>query len=236
MDNNYEEEYDMDEKYEILSKINDYEMNNMFNELDMTERKVVIKNNSIDEINKSTDLIYNYVYIILMGVFVLIIITFLFYTLNNKNNSNSNNNNNNVLYKIFISFILLSYIFYIMYLLNIMFVKESIDKIIHFFRTGRFEINISKMEPLPRDNYLKQLCLKRKALKKKPENNDSNNNVELISASSLLSTIPENNAYYYNDNNAPKQQLYPQLSSSNQAIHFVDSNYNQRSYAFTSRL
>ncbi len=219
-----------DQALDKISTINDALININNRELEFSEKQVVSKNNSIDEINNNTSLLYNYIYSIFITILVIIILGIITYL---KNILNINEN----MYMTLIILTLLSYIFYIMYLFNIMYIQNSINKIINFIRTGRFELGEIKLGKVPQSVYIQQLCKKKKALEALEEEGE-NINSKLMSGSKFLASIPatDNNAYFYNDGNAPKHQILPNVSDNKFAIYNVDADMGTRSLIKTTRL
>jgi hypothetical protein len=90
-----------------------------------------------------------------------------------------------------------------------MYVKNSITKIITFFRTGRFEINSVTLGKLPTSAYVQELCKKKKALKQNiMEEEDSESN--MLKSGKYKAKIPNttNNAYFYNDKTTKNNKLF----------------------------
>ncbi len=217
------ENYENKESHEILSNINDTIINNGLVYLEDSQKQIISKNNSINELNNNTSLLYNYIYSIFITILVLIILGIITYI---KNTLNEN------IYMTLVILVILSYLFYIMYLFNIMYVQNSVNKILTFIRTGQPEVGKITLGKLPKSAYIKELCKKKKAL----ETNTENSSNIKKDTSSELSTKYKNDAYYYNDNNAPKQQLYPAVKSNKFMIYNVDSDDNSRTFIKTSRL
>ncbi len=212
-----------------ISIIDDINVNMNINNLETTQKQIISKNNSIDELTNNTSLLYNYIYTIFITILVIIVLGIITYL---KSILNINEN----MYMTLIILTLLSYIFYILYLYNIMYVKDSINKIINFIRTGRFEIGKIKFGKVPQSVYIQQLCKKKEALIQLYEEEDNNIHSKLINGKELIKTLPENNGYYYNDNNAPKQQMLPLVTSSTFSIYNVDADNNSKAIVKTTHL
>lgn len=215
-----------------ISKYQDNEINSGIQYLETSEKQIVSKNNSINEVNENTSLLYNYIYTIFITILVIIILGIITYLKNVLNMNES-------MYMILIILTILSYVFYIMYLFNIMYVQESVNKIINFIRTGRFEIGGINLGKVPQSVYIQELCKKQKVLKS--VTSEENNNEMLIKNNKSLAPIPnvdDKNHYFYNDNNAPKQQLYPVIKNKDAqyGIENVDADMNIRNIINTSRL
>ncbi len=228
--NNNIEHYSINEASQILSNINDAEINSGVQLLETSQKQIISKNNSIDELNNNTTLLYSYIYSIFITILVVIILGIITYL---KNILNINEN----MYMILVLFVIISYICYIFYLFDIMYVKNSITKIITFFRTGRFEINSVTLGKLPASAYVQELCKKKKALKQNiMEDEDSESN--MLKSGKYKAKIPNttNNAYFYNDNNAPNLQYSPVVTNSKFSIINVDADNVKDSKRLTNRL
>ncbi len=226
------EHYNTTESINKISTYQDNEINNGIQFLETSEKQIVSKNNSINEVNENTSLLYNYIYTIFITILVIIILGIITYL---KSVLNINENT----YMILIIFTILSYLFYVMYLFNIMYAQESINKIMNFIRTGSFELGTVNLGKVPQSVYIQQLCKKQKALATATLQEEDNE--ILIKDGKSLASIPnvdDKNHYFYNDNNAPKQQLYPIIKNSDAsyAIEIVDSDINRRNIINTSRL
>ncbi len=219
------EHYDDNTSVQIISNINDAIMNNGLNELENSKKQIISKNNSIYELQQNTSLIYNYIYSIFLFIFVIILLGIITY-LKVKMSQN--------MYQILIIFVILSYIFYVMYLFNIMYVKDGISKIIHLIRYGRFESEKVILNKLPQSLYMKELCKKKKSL----EIAEEDDIYSLMKKGTYKPPIPntKNNAYVYNDNNAPNLQLYPEPKGDKFKINYVDSDEQSKEFVKTMRL
>ncbi len=223
------EHYNSSTAFDRISEINDIQINAGLENLEYSEKQIVSKNNSINELNNNTSLLYNYIYSIFITILVIIILGIITYL---KNVLNINEN----MYMTLIILTLLSYIFYIMYLFNVMYIQDSINKIINFIRTGRFEFGEIKLGKIPQSVYIQQLCKKKKALEALEEE-DQNMNSKLMNGSKFLDSInTDNDAYFYNDGNAPKQQLLPNVTNNKFEIYNVDADMNRRNLIKTTRL
>ncbi len=224
---------DLIESYdnETLSKIDDNLVNKGIDYLEQISRQVVSKDNSVNELTENTSLYYRYIYSIFMALLIILILGIVTYL---KSAFNISENT----YLLIIIFIILTYIFYVMYLFNIMYVKDSINKILHFFRTGRFEIGTVKLGNMPKSVYMQQLCKKRQELEDVLDEEDFEKiDPKSLSKTDYLANITNtNNAYVYNDNTAPNLQLYPRPTSNKFMIYNADSNLNESPYTNTNRL
>ena len=217
------EHYNETESSRKISDYQDNQMNIGLQYLENSEKQIISKNNSIHEINNNTSLLYNYIYTIFITILVIILLGVITYL---KNVLNINEN----MYMTLIFLTLLSYIFFIMYLFNIMYTKDSIQKIINFIRTGRFEFGEITLGKLPQSVYIQQLCKKKKALE--------STSFEESKSVSPIPNIDDKNHYFYNDNNAPKQQILPNISNNDAkfVIYNVDADISNRQFLNTSRL
>lgn len=228
------ENYSTTEALQILSNINDNEINDGVGLLENTEKRIISKNNSIDEINNNTSLLYNYIYSIFITILVVIILGIITYLKNVLNMNES-------MYMILIILILVSYIFYIFYLFDIMFVQNSINKILTFLRTGKFEISVPTLGKLPHSVYVQELCKKKKALAQSNLQQvveEDNSESSMLKNGTYKANIPNkvNDALFYNDNNAPNLQYSPVISSNKFSIVNIDADSNMSSMRTTSRL
>jgi hypothetical protein len=226
------EHYNNTQAINKISEINDNIINNGVQFLEASEKQIVSKNNTINEVNNNTSLLYNYIYTIFITILVIIILGIITYL---KQVLNLNEN----MYMVLIVLTILSYIFYVMYLFNIMYTQESINKIFNFIRTGQFELGPINLGKVPQSVYIQQLCKKRKALETttQQDSTDSsliNNNV----FKAPRPNVDDKNALFYNDHNSPKQQLFPVIPTKDikYMIHNVDADISKRQLIPTSRL
>ncbi len=218
---------------DILSQIQDNEINYGVQFLENSEKQIISKNNSIDELNKNTSLLYNYIYSIFITILVVILLGITTYLKNVLNISEN-------MYMVLVTFILASYLFYIFYLFNIMYVQNSIDKILVFFRTGRFEINKVTLGKVPHSVYVQELCKKKKALTQPDLEEEDTSESSMLKNGKYKAKIPNttNNALFYNDNNSPNQQIFPVINDKDAKfkIYNVDADISMRQTYNTSRL
>ncbi len=193
---------------EVLDNVLMYQINTVTQDLAGKELDVIVKTNAIQDVQNDTNKLYKHIYVIIMGILVVVVlgvVTFMKPFMTDK------------VYKYIIMIVLLSYFFYILYLYNIMYVQDGINKIITFLQTGKIDISAEiDLNKVPKNVYLQQLCQKKRSLEdsqSSDENNDSQSStldsMDSSRAKELLDKIGPNDKYFYNDNNAPKQQLYP---------------------------
>lgn len=232
--NTNQDNFSTQQSLDIISKINDAEISTGVGFLESSEKQIISKNNSINEINNNTSLLYNYIYSIFITILVVIILGIITYLKNVLNMSES-------MYMTLIILVLVSYIFYIFYLFDIMYVQNSINKILTFFRIGQFEISVPTLGKLPHSVYIQELCKKKKALaqtnlQQVGEEDDSESS--MLKKGKYKPNIPNrtNNALFYNDNNAPNLQYFPVVTSNKFSIINVDADSNIRNIRNTTRL
>lgn len=228
--NPIQENYSTDESLKILSDINDDEINTGLLFLESSQKQIISKNNSINEINNNTSLLYNYIYSIFITILIVIILGIVTYLKNVLNMNES-------IYMTLVILIIVSYIFYIFYLFDIMYVQNSINKILTFFRTGQFEISAPTLGKLPYSVYVQELCKKKKALAQTNLQEEDDSESSMLKNGKYKPTIPNktNNAFFYNDNNAPNLQYFPVVTNSKFSIINVDSD-NKDNIRKTNRL
>jgi hypothetical protein len=227
------EHYNNTQAINKISEINDNIINDGVQFLETSEKQIVSKNNTINEVNNNTSLLYNYIYTIFVTILVIIILGIITYL---KQILNLNEN----MYMVLIILTILSYLFYIMYLFNIMYTQESINKIFNFIRTGQFELGPINLGKVPQSVYIQQLCKKQKALETTSQQDNSTDS-SLINNNVLKAPRPnvdDKNALFYNDHNSPKQQLFPVIPTKDikYMIHNVDADVSKRQLIPTSRL
>jgi hypothetical protein len=228
------ENFTPQESLNIISQINDAHISAGIDFLESNEKQIISKNNSIDEMNNNTSLLYNYIYSIFITILIVIILGIVTYLKNVLNMSES-------IYMTLVILIIVSYIFYIFYLFDIMYVQNSINKILTFFRTGQFEISAPTLGKLPHSVYVKELCKKKKALAQtnlQQVGEEDNSESSMLKKGTYKPTIPTktNDALFYNDNNAPNLQYFPVVSTNKFSIINVDADSNIRSVRNTNRL
>ncbi len=226
------EHYNNNEASVKISEINDNIINDGVQFLETSEKQIVSKNNTINEVNNNTSLLYNYIYTIFVTILVIIILGIITYL---KQILNLNEN----MYMVLIILTILSYLFYIMYLFNIMYTQESINKIFNFIRTGQFEFGAVTLGKVPQSVYIQQLCKKQKALETTSQQDSTDSS--LINNSVFKAPRPnvdDKNALFYNDHNSPNQQLFPVIPVQDikYMIHNVDADISRRQLIPTSRL
>ncbi len=214
----------------LISNINDAQINSGIGFLEDLQKQIISKNNSIQELDNNTSLLYNYIYTIFITILIVIILGIITYVKNILNISES-------MYMTLVILVILSYVFYIFYLFNIMYVQDSINKIITFIRTGRFEISGVTFGKLPHSTYVQELCKKKKALPSIYTEED-NSESGMLKSGNYKAKIPDtiNNALFYNDNNAPNLQYFPVVTGNKFSIVNVDSDSTTNSVRNTTRL
>lgn len=228
------EHYNDKEAIKIISDINDATMNAGISFLENSQKQIISKNNSINEIDNNTSLLYNYIYSIFITILVVIILGIITYLKNVLNM-------NEYMYMTLIVLVIVSYIFYIFYLFNIMYVQNSINKILTYLRTGRFEVSTITLGKLPQSVYIQELCKKKKALEQtnlQQIGQEDNSESSMLKNGTYKANIPNkvNDAYFYNDNNAPNLQYYPLVTSNKYSILNVDADITMPSVRNTNRL
>ena len=234
------EHYNDQQAIKIISDINDSTMNVGISFLENSQKQIISKNNSINEIDNNTSLLYNYIYSIFITILVVIILGIITYLKNVLNM-------NEYMYMTLIVLVIVSYIFYIFYLFNIMYVQNSINKILTYLRTGRFEVSTITLGKLPQSVYIQELCKKKKALEQTKlqhtesifgTNEEDNSESSMLKNGTYKANIPNkvNDAYFYNDNNAPNLQYYPLVTSNKYSILNVDADITMPSVRNTNRL
>ncbi len=211
----------------LVELTNDDVMNND-DVLKSIETQIVVKNDAIHELQNNTDQMYRFIYAVVIGIFVIFILGIFTYVKSILQLSNN-------IYMLFVGIILFSYVLYIMYIYDFMYMKDSINKILNFIKYGKFEITPKiNFNLLPKSVYNDILCKKRAAQRNPNVVSDE----ESKNLSSLSSTIKLNNynnlptgeesTYYYNDGDAPKLLMYPTRPPSTQYgdIVYPDSNRN----------
>jgi hypothetical protein len=215
---------------EALIELSSDDVNNNDNILKSIETQVVIKDDSIREVQNETDQIYKFIYTIFIGIFILIILGIFTYV---KNILQLNNN----IYMLFVIIIIFSYVIYIMYIYNFMYMKDTTNKILNFIKYGKVELtNKVDFNLLPTSIYKDNLCKKRTAeMNPNVVSNTTSSNISSSSSNNIQSNnyrnLPtgEEGTHFYNDGDAPKLLMYPTQVPSTQYgdIVYPDSDRDQ---------
>lgn len=220
-----------------LNQIYTSDLNKKDYVLKRLESKITSNNVSHREVEEDTNRLYKIIYVIFMTVFVLVILGIFTHIKNALSLSNK-------VYMLFVSLILMSYLFFIMYLYNWMYVKDSTNNLLHFVKYGTFDqkFEFSLGGDLPHDVYVKDLCRK-KAAQTNPvvvsENPEEEEASKFIKSSAFRKSLPDNrDVHFYNDGNAPKLMMYPTSTPESDygMIYYPDSNSNRREYERTYQL
>ncbi len=210
---------------EALIDLTTDDINNNDDILKSVESQIVIKNDAIYEVQNNTDQMYRFIYTIVIGIFVIFILGIFTYVKNILQLSNN-------VFMLFVGIIIFSYVMYIMYIYDFMYMKDSINKILNYIKYGKLEITPKiNNNLLPETTYHNNLCKKR-AAQRNPiiVSEEESNNTSSIKKTNNYTNLPinEDNIYYYNDGDAPKLLMYPTIPPSTQygEIYYPDSNRN----------
>lgn len=197
-----------------LEKVYLDETNKNTHKLSTNELEIITKNNAIHELEESTDKTYKAIFSISMFIFTIVILIILTLAKSLAGLGDS-------VYMTLVIVIVVGYLLYLLYIFNTFYVKDSMDKLFHFIRTGRFEINSVEIGKINNKTYIQEQCRKKKELGYY-DTDEGAYEEDPGSANDLLARLGNNNRHYYNDGNSPKKQLYPTKFDSNQYIVYPD--------------
>ncbi len=197
-----------------LDKVYIDETNKNTQKLSTNELEIITKNNAIHELEESTDKTYKAIFSISMFIFTIVILAVLTLAKSLAGLSDS-------VYMSLVTVIVVGYLLYILYLFNAFYVKDSVDKLARFIRTGQFELKTIEIGNLNKKTYIQEQCRKKKELGYY-DTDEGAYEEDPGSANDLLARLDKNNRHYYNDGNSPKQQIYPTKFDSNQYIVYPD--------------
>ncbi len=176
------------------------------NILDNVESKITSNKLSVQELTNNTEETYRIIYVIFITILVLVLLGVFTYIKNILSMSDK-------IYMTFVAFILVSYLFYIMYLYNWMYAKDSINKLNNYIKYGKFDVDINIDLKMPLSMYVANECKKRNALKNAKivsEDEDIEEESRFIKSSDFRKKLPDNrDVGFYNDGDAPKLLAYP---------------------------
>jgi hypothetical protein len=175
--------------------------------LQSIESKITSNRLSVYELEESTQSMYKRVYAIFVGVMVVILIGLM----------GGIRSRSEKVYMVSVAFILFSYVLYLFYFFNWMYVRDGIQNIRNALMIGKIDTAKINLNPLPQQLYMDDLCRKKKAAmnpkivsSQKSEEEEDEKDTRFISSSAFRKSLPDNrDVLFYNDGDAPKLLQYP---------------------------
>ncbi len=174
--------------------------------LQSIESKITSNRLSIHELEESSESMYKTIYAILVGVMVVILVGLM----------SGLRSRSEKAYIFSVAFILFSYVLYLFYLYNWMYVRDGIQKLRNRLMIGKIEVKTPNLNPLPQQLYVEDLCRKKKAamnpkvVSSTPSEEEEEEPSRFITSSAFRKSLPDNrDVLFYNDGDAPKLLQYP---------------------------